>query len=62
MTIPDEAYTRIAVEIAKAVIGVVDLNQMAQIGMDRVTKDVFDFTDAFCEELALRLARNGEQK
>ena len=57
-----EDYTRIAVEIAKSVLAIVDLNQLAQVGHDRVMGDIFDFTDAFCAELGARLEKNAEDE
>lgn len=56
-----EEYTRIAVEIAKCVLAVVDLNQIAQVGHERVMADIFDFTDAFCAELGARLEPNAKE-
>lgn len=60
MTISDEQYAAVAVEIAKSLVGVVNFDTLAVAGFDRVTNDIFDLTDAFCAELAVRLAKRKE--
>lgn len=62
MKIDPNEYARIAVEIAKCVLAIVDLNQIAQVGHERVMADIFDFTDAFCAELGVRLERTAKEE
>lgn len=59
--IPPEQYTSIAVEIARDVVQMLDLNSIREVGMERVVKDVFDFVDVFTAELAVRLDKNAKE-
>lgn len=56
-----EQYAEIASKILCTVLATVDLNVLGQIGHERVMTDVFDLSDAFCAELAARLARTEEK-
>lgn len=60
MTVSDEQYTAIAVEITRSLVGIVDFAALAEAGFGRVANDVFDLTDAFCAELAVRLEKRKE--
>ena len=61
MTVSNEQYAQIAVEVTKSLVTIVDFQALGQVGFDRVVADVFDLTDAFCAELAKRLEQRASQ-